>query len=240
MHDRVEHHGKAGHQCGGGTGAETGLFRSCGEFPASLPMSFSYNPLLNQVTQAQFAAALHGAADAWNEPLGPVPSPFGEVLSIGGTTTKGLDEDGTNVVLWGNPADCGLPGAVAVACLYYAGPSGTARHRIVEVDVILNYDETWHQAAGVEEVTGVVTGTAAVANPSASWFDVQSILAHEFGHALGLEHVGNGSSLPNFSDLTDLGKHLQTMYPVDFRGSTAKRSIEIGDILGLNYVYENT
>jgi len=240
MHGRIEHQGKAGHQCGGGTGAETGLYRSCDEFPVSLPMTFSYNPLLNQVTGPEFTAALNGAADAWNQPFGVgIPSPFGTVLTIGGSTTKGAAKDGTNVVSWGNPADCGLPGVVAVACIRYAS-NNPATHEIVEVDIILNYDETWRQATGLDQLMGTATGNAALAGPSANWLDVQSALAHEFGHALGLEHVGHGSSVPNFGDLTDLGKHMQTMYPVDFRGSTAKRTIELGDILGLNYVYENT
>lgn len=228
-------HADTGHHCGG-AGSETGLYLWCGEAPASFPLSFSYNPAFSQVSGSEFDSAVRGAASAWNNPVPPVAD--GPVLSIAGSTTAGLGKDGKNVVLWGDPADCGVPGAVAVACLHYAGPSGTARHRIVEVDIVLNVDEVWEQAGILENVTGQATGNVAYANPTANWFDVQSAITHEFGHAIGLEHIGNASSVPFFEDLTDLGKHMQTMYSIDVRGSTAKRTLELGDLMGLREVAE--
>lgn len=231
-------HAKLHDGCGAGLGEQTGLFKACGEFPIDLPMSFAYNPLLNQVTGPEFVEALNGAADAWNHPFGiGTPSPFGTVIDIATTTTRGAVRDGVNVVVWGNTADCGLPGVIAVACLRYDGASGDARHRIVEVDIILNYDETWRQASAADELSGIVSGTAA--QSFVNWIDLESVLAHEFGHAIGLEHIGT-PGFPYPSRLADTGQHLQTMYRYDFRGSTIKRTLDVGDILGLRHVTENT
>jgi hypothetical protein len=230
----ITRHAKLHHDCGDGLGSQTQLFLSCGEFPASLPMTFQVNHLLNQVTGPQFTAAVNGAANAWND----APTAPPAVFTIGGTTTKSVVRDGTNTILWGNPSDCEAPGAAAVACIYYDGGTGAARHRIVEVDVILNYDETWLQATGFDEVTGVATGSAGLANNA--WLDVQSALTHELGHAIGLEHIGNQAVDPWFRDLTNYGKHLQTMFAWELRGSTIKRTLDVGDILGLAYIAENT
>lgn len=230
-----KHRDASGHRCAD-AGEATGLYKFCGETPESLPLTFTYNPAQSKISSANFLQAIRGAADAWNKPYGSaIPSPFGTVLQIANaSTTRGLAKDGVNVVLWGDPADCHLPGAIAVACLHYAGPSGSAAHRIVEVDIILNVDETWRHATDLDELTGYGTGTAAVA--LASWFDVQAVLTHEFGHAIGLEHFIGVRAYP--SDLTDAGRHLQTMYAADYRGSTAKRSLEAGDILGLREVVD--
>ncbi len=53
-------------------------------------------------------------------------------------------------------------------------------------------------------------------------FDIQGVAAHEHGHALGLGHTGVGAG---------------TMFPSVSAGSTAIRSIEPDDILGIQCVY---
>lgn len=229
-------HADVQHDCSGGAGSQSGLFLACGELPLDLPVKFRLNTHLSQVGGSDFVAAARAAADTWNHPFGfGTPSPYEEAIEVLGTTTAGSGRDGINVVMWGNPADCGAAGAIAVACLRYESDSGAGAHRIVEVDIILNYDETWAFPSGIDEWVGVATGSAATA--TGSWLDVQSTLAHEFGHAVGLEHIGT-AGFPFPSRAGDIGKHLQTMYLYDYRGSTAKRSLEAGDILGLHHIHE--
>ena len=53
-------------------------------------------------------------------------------------------------------------------------------------------------------------------------FDIQGVMAHEYGHALGLGHSGVGSA---------------TMFPSASQGSTAIRSIATDDVNGIRCIY---
>ena len=68
--------------------------------------------------------------------------------------------------------------------------------------------------------------------PHADWYDVQSVVTHELGHALGLEDIGS-TQRPWPGTFTDAPKHAQTMYRWYALGSTNKRTLAEGDILAL-------
>lgn len=203
------------------------LFAVCREYPIETPVRFVADASQSPVSEAGFRAAVAGAVAAWN---GAWPL-AGPLLSLAnGSTNPGFGRDGTNSIGWGNPAKCGAPGAVAVACLWYEGNGGAARHKIVETDIILNRQDTWRIAEGMDLLEGEVYG--ALGQSPAEWLDVQSVLTHELGHAIGLDDIGNPDvSFP--STLADAGKHLQTMYRWYYRGTTNKRSLDIGDRLGV-------
>src|SRR6185295_18487 len=53
-------------------------------------------------------------------------------------------------------------------------------------------------------------------------WDIQGVTTHEYGHALGLDHSGDGAA---------------TMFPSGSPGQTTLRSIETDDIAGVKCIY---
>ena len=123
-------------------------------------------------------------------------------FSGGGATGAGTGAcggggtDGQNTVGWAVQSGSVL----AVTCSWYNGgsPFGAA----AEFDMQIDPDWTW------------TTGGAAN-------IDLQSVITHEFGHALGLNHSADGSAV---------------MYPSYSAGST-KRSLAADDLAGIVAIY---
>jgi len=63
----------------------------------------------------------------------------------------------------------------------------------------------------------------------APWWDIESALAHELGHALGLEDLPGAWP----ASFLDAPAARQTMYATGEPCSTNKRTPEEGDLLGL-------
>ncbi|MEP7215616.1 MAG: matrixin family metalloprotease [Anaerolineaceae bacterium] len=113
-----------------------------------------------------------------------------------GTGACGGGTDGQNTVGWANQTGSVL----AVTCSWYNGgsPFGAAS----EFDMQIDPEWTWSTGGAVN-------------------IDLQSVVTHEFGHALGLNHSGDGSAV---------------MYPSYSAGST-KRSLAPDDLAGLVAIY---
>ncbi len=140
-------------------------------------------------------AAIHAAADTWSN---VICADF--FFRYGGTSEeKSYGYNGENTILW-QDLPTGILG-VNSTVWFTSDP-----HTIIEFDIAFNTDYTW--------------GT----DCSAGKYDVQSIGAHELGHALQL------------LDLYDTADEEKIMYG---RGSAGecKRNLHLADIAGICYIY---
>lgn len=226
----------------------------CGEHVGMnrLPLSFRVNvgsrpPNLSSLG---VTTAVTDAIDEWNRhwplPTGQLTCP---ALCLVGTSDKtGINlHDGENTISFSNNlGPCGGldHDGLAVACVR-TGPAD----RIVEVDIVLNSQRTWYQpllvngpatdpknvAAG--EVAGLWpelgnNDTFSGIGDGRGRYDVQSVVTHELGHALGLLDIGaEDQQWPGVTD--DADRYQQTMYRWYYRGTTNKRTLHDGDIAGL-------
>lgn len=133
--------------------------------------------------------------------------------------------DGKNIIRWAN---MGPAAARAVASVSY--DSGTGR--MTDVDITLNSARTWF-VDGVDLAAGLAAGGVAFVCGCGDRYDVQSILTHEIGHALGLQHVNPGSPQIWPSDPADAPDYNMVMYERYYPSNATQRVLGWGDIAGL-------
>lgn len=126
-----------------------------------------------------------------------------------------LVKDGADITVEFGSVD-GPGSAVAVAFLAGHG------NEIDNADIRLDVVHDWKLFDIQDDCPGVHDAEA---------FDVQGVLAHEFGHALGLGHE------PDDFEEEEKTDPLLTMYPFTTKGWTAERSLAKGDIGGIENVY---
>ena len=247
----------AHHSCEGTQNSPPAGYLYCGEHVRldKLPLRFKFAQNTAPAAIDDDLALTIGINQAmveWNRYWPVVKGSIcGEALcfdGFGGPTTAA--QDGTNAIFFSSSmsfSGCSpKDGAIAVACIWYEGTSGAARHRIREVDIALNANKSWW-LPGLTDTQALAVGEAMAPYPDlansgaidavtngAGRYDFQSVVTHELGHALGLEDVGSGEPWP--ADLTDAGFYMQTMYTVYNQGTTHKRTLAEGDIAGLQRV----
>ena len=158
------------------------LFQACAEKPQpEESCNFVQNSLKQRVSwendvpvvfyihrsvPGPFFGAIEQAIEEWNIKAGR------ELIKIGGWTNSGEkpEKDGANIVYWLNSWEKDRPFEQARTTIYWS------EDRIYEADIRVNsknFNFFW------------------VEDPIVGHVDVQSLLLHEFGHALGLAHAPN-------------------------------------------------
>ena len=149
----------------------------------------------------------------------PVPDSQGAPYK--GTTTQGsgititpageakcAPANGKNIVDFGN-----LPGPAGLACTYTASIDDGPVF-IPEADIRFEKDVAWTTTPGAEDCFNLL--------------DLQSVAAHERGHAYGLKHAGESGDESHFP---------QTMFYTSYVCSSYQRTLGKGDHSGLKALY---
>lgn len=167
---------------------------------------------LNDLTPANYFSPIYAGVQVWED----VPSAYCE-FDYGGTTPTNTDGlDGTNLVYFDAQGVNFPVGTTAIAYSRTWATGGGSSYRAVESDMI------WNSRDYPPSTTG-----------ASGQHDLQSVIAHEFGHHLGLGHAGPAGSPPGIGPLITAA----TMYGYSTAGDTTKRSLHIDDIaaVSLNY-----
>jgi predicted Zn-dependent protease len=177
-----------------------------------LPVSYAINP--NNTAQpnlspSEVVSAVLNAAEEWDNHTGK--ELMNDSYNIDSNATPG-NQDYKNVIGFGNYSD---PDVIAVTTVWY----NPATKAIVEFDIMLDTDWVWGNA------TAQCNSNETFTDSSCEVMDLQNILTHEFGHAIGL------------GDVYDSTCSEVTMYGYSSYGEVKKRTLEPPDITGLQTLY---
>jgi len=222
----------------------------CGEHVRlqDLPLTFKTNAADSPLATGKFRGAVQAALDEWNEswPLEPGGESCAALCLDGATGKSEAARDGVNAIFWSAttsyPGCAGPEAAIARTCIWYENGDPSSG-RIDEVDIVLNLSGSWATPSGAEALAGEVAGTlypdlgnmtvwSGAVGHGRGTFDLQSVLTHEFGHAIGIEHIGADNGAWPFT-AADAPKYQQTMYRWYYEGTTNKRTLAEGDVIAL-------
>jgi hypothetical protein len=132
-----------------------------------------------------------------------------------------LTGDGQNTFGWGVTT---FPGAAAQAEIEYVG--GVIR----EADVVLAINAAWSWRP-CEQADGACAGDggADIGPLGVTYGEIGSVIAHELGHVLGLDHPGVG-------DETNRELTMHGIVPVQGERRTLQ-TLALGDVLGIRALY---
>ncbi|MFN8123680.1 MAG: matrixin family metalloprotease [Thermoleophilia bacterium] len=132
-----------------------------------------------------------------------VPDASAVRFTYRGTTTRGIGKNGVNSIGFGETDELGGACVGSVACTF----TWSQGNRSVESDIRVDKNHPRGYAAGGRPGRRI---------------DLQSVLVHETGHTLGLEHVSDPGNV---------------MFPFVRAGNTTYRRLGRGDALASNALY---
>lgn len=121
--------------------------------------------------------ALQAAAAAWGQTGASFHFMGGGATVASPGACGGGGTDGQNTLGW---ASQGSGSVLAVTCSWYGGSAGGGFAAASEFDMAIDPKWTWTTGSPIN-------------------VDLQSVITHEFGHALGLNHSGDSSAVMYFS-----------------------------------------
>jgi len=152
--------------------------------------------------------AIEASFDTWEVESGKI-----KFVRLDNTSLTGSTLDYKNVVSW-QGISIEYPGAIAVTVVWYYRGS----KEIVDVDTVMNSADDW-------SVNAKFTGNPDMELGDTSAYDVQNIMTHEAGHWLML------------LDLYQWKTQKLTMYGYGDFGELQKRTLGVGDKLGIDRIY---
>ena len=124
---------------------------------------------VDQSVPTQYYVSIQAAADSWNSKLG-----HQQIVIAGWSQKPGSpSQDGLNVIYFMNTWDANLANEQARTTIYWSA------NRITEADMLIDAQNFKFSTTG----------------PQQGQVDFQSLVLHEFGHALGLKHVTSLTSV---------------------------------------------
>ena len=174
---------------------------------ADIPVRYRVNPSgfsVAGIPQEQGIAAIRSAFQTWED----VATASIAFAYDGETSVAIVSKDGTNTIFWVTEQSAWTYGddASAHTTTFVNGSTG----RIEQVDIALNATPLF------------LAGRAWTATGEAGKLDLQSVVTHEVGHVVGLDHVDNPDA---------------TMYPYSSLGDIGRRTLHQDDIDGVSFLY---
>lgn len=167
---------------------------------------------LHTSTPANYIPSIEAGHLAWNV----VDGSYFDFVRGDNTSATGPGMDGVNLVFF-DITGINFPPPTSVIAFSQTFTSSAGGYRAVESDLV------WNARDFPPSPTGA---------PGAQ--DLQSVMTHEFGHHLGLDHTG----LPSGAN-SGCGPQVQpaTMWWSSSNGDTTKRSLHPEDIMGVSALY---
>lgn len=187
--------------------------------PIDQDTTYKYTGIHWATPYVEYAVNLSGAPGGAGDAIGTSFTTWqtapGDITfaSLGDTSLTGSTLDGNNVVSWEN-ISTDYPGAIAVTIVWYYRGSKA----IADVDTIMNSADPWSVNTGFTGDPDTQTGDTGA-------YDVQNIMTHEAGHWLML------------GDLYQWKTQKLTMYGYGALGELQKRTLGLGDELGIDRIY---
>ena len=172
---------------------------------------------------ADVGNALVGGRDAWS-----ITDANGRIGGYGGQTNS----------------DCplGQPGPQIGAYNFYTQYCGTAAaygydNPGANALAFTDYYPWQCVGCGTKSIS-VNTAVAWATTPAAGQYDIQSVMAHEFGHMLGFSHIWSIYCIDGgYSCAVDPGRNTMQSYTAPGVGETCGRSLTGNDITNANNLY---
>lgn len=172
----------------------TAEFVSSGYWWASHSASWSYNSAGKPAGLTGELPAIAAAASTWTNAGAQFSFSGGATSTLGTGACAGGQLDGSNVIGWGAQSGAVL----AVTCTWYNPATSPAA--ALEFDMQIDPEWSWTTGSAIN-------------------VDVQSVVLHELGHALGLSHSDNSAAVMFASYCS--GCNHRTLHADDIAGLTS-------------------
>lgn len=190
---------------------------------AGVPYTIDTDSVPVGITVTQFKQAVDAAFNEWSSYsfINFVRDPNQVVGGESGLCTGcgGIFNDGINSIHFLNRT---TPGFTDTKCLL----DGNGQCILFKDEAPNDVNRDYKKIIGVDTVLDITPDKPWTTVPAPGTYDLQSTITHEIGHWLYL------------NDIYGAGESKLTMYGTTVEGSDQKRTLGVGDKLGLNYIYD--